>query len=629
MEIGLEATVELAQQLLPRQLAGLHFIQLLLHVGGELHVHDVLEAVAHKAVDHVAQRRHFQVLAVLDDVLPVQNGGHRGSIGGGAADAVFLHGPDEGGVGEPGGGLGEVLSRVKARQRHHLALCQRGQGGGLFLLLVVPALLVYGGIAGELQAAGAGPEAVGSGAQLYADAVIDGVGHLAGQKTAPDQAVQPILLAGKIALDPLRSQIHVAGADGLVGVLRPGLGLILPGGGGTVACAVAPGDEAAGRRLRLVGDPQGVGTHIGDQTHGTLAGDVHALIQLLGDGHGAPGGHVQLPGGILLHGGGGEGRGGGALLIRALHALDGERQVLHLRLNGADLLLRDGLIFLAVLAVISGPEGDAAVVFQQGVQRPVLLGDEVLDLLLPVCHQTHGHRLHPACRQAPPDLFPQQGGQLIAHDAVQNTPGLLGVHQILIDLTGVVDALGDHLAGDLVEGDSLGFFVAEVQQVLQVPADGLTLTVRVGGQIYGVAGLGEFFQLIDKLLLTPDGAVVGLEVVLDIHAQLAFGQVTQMSHTGPDLVIRSQIFADGLGLGRGLHDHQISGCFFCHVLILPFYNRISTVRTKRRAPCCVAYPSISNTVRADSTRRMGRSARSATSSVSRGASVVSTCRMRI
>ena len=162
-----------------------------------------------------------------------------------------------------------------------------------------------------------------------------------------------------------------------------------------------------------------------------------------------------------------------------------------------------------------------------------------------------------------------------------------------------------------------------------MPADGLPLTVRVGGQIYGVAGLGEFFQLIDKLLLTPDGAVVGLEVVLDIHAQLAFGQVTQMSHTGPDLVIRSQILADGLGLGRGLHDHQISGCFFCHVLILPFYNRISTVRTKRRAPCCVAYPSISNTVRADSTRRMGRSARSATSSVSRGVSVVSTCRMRI
>ena len=43
--------------------------------------------------------------------------------------------------------------------------CQRRAGRGSFSsFVVVPALLVHGGIAGELQAAGAGPEAVGSGA---------------------------------------------------------------------------------------------------------------------------------------------------------------------------------------------------------------------------------------------------------------------------------------------------------------------------------------------------------------------------------------------------------------------------------------------------------------------------------
>ena len=45
--------------------------------------------------------------------------------------------------------------------------------------------------------------------------------------------------------------------------------------------------------------------------------------------------------------------------------------------------------------------------------------------------------------------------------------------------------------------------------------------------------LASFFQLIDELLLALDGLVVGLEVVLDIHAQLALGQVPQMAHSWP------------------------------------------------------------------------------------------------
>ena len=61
---------------------------------------------------------------------------------------------------------------------------------------------------------------------------------------------------------------------------------------------------------------EGVGTHIGDQTHGALALNVHAFIELLGDGHSAPGRHIQLAGGLLLEGRGGEGRCGLALLAR-------------------------------------------------------------------------------------------------------------------------------------------------------------------------------------------------------------------------------------------------------------------------------------------------------------------------
>ena len=37
---------------------------------------------------------------------------------------------------------------------------------------------------------------------------------------------------------------------------------------------------------------------VGKQAHRALPGDVHALVELLGNGHGPPGGHAQLPAGL-------------------------------------------------------------------------------------------------------------------------------------------------------------------------------------------------------------------------------------------------------------------------------------------------------------------------------------------
>ena len=364
-----------------------------------------------------------------------------------------------------------------------------------------------------------------------------------------------------------------------MGVLGPGLGLVLLGALRAIGRAVAAFNEAAGRCLGLVGDTQGVGTHIGDQTHGALAADVHALIQLLGDGHGPAGSHVQLPGGLLLHGGGGEGRRRGAPLIRALHVGHGKGRVLELGADPVHLLLGGGLIFLAASAIIVGLEPGPLVILQQGVQGPVLLGHEIGDLLFPVRHQAHGHGLDPPGGQAPADLLPQQGGDLIAHDAVQDTPGLLSVHQVLVNVPGLADALGDHLAGDLVEGDPEGLVLRQVQQLLQVPADGLSLAVWVGGQVNGVAVLGCLLQVPDNVLLALDGPVIGFKVVVHVHAQLAFGQVPQMSHTGLHLIRGAQVFADGLGLGRGLHDHQVFFSLFCHIYDPSFSECSLTVRT--------------------------------------------------
>ena len=107
----------------------------------------------------------------------------------------------------------------------------------------------------------------------------------------------------------------------------------------------------------------------------------------------------------------------------------------------------------------------AALLFQQRVQGPVFLRNELLDLLFPLGNQTHGHRLHAARGQAPADLLPQQGRQAVSHDAIQHTPGLLSIHQILVNAPGSGNTLLHHLLGDLIEGDSPGLGVLQIQQI--------------------------------------------------------------------------------------------------------------------------------------------------------------------
>ncbi len=89
-----------------------------------------------------------------------------------------------------------------------------------------------------------------------------------------------------------------------------------------------------------------------------------------------------------------------------------------------------------------------------------------------------------------------------------------------------------------------------------MPADGLALAVGVGRQDDG-RGFGRgLLQLVDDLLALGDDVVEGLEVVVDVHPQLALGQVADMAHGGLDDVVRPQIFVDRLRLGRRLDDDQ-------------------------------------------------------------------------
>ena len=217
---------------------------------------------------------------------------------------------------------------------------------------------------------------------------------------------------------------------------------------------------------------------------------------------------------------------------------------------------------------------------QGGVHVPVFLGLEGFDLLLAVVDDADGHALDAARRQAAPDFPPQEGAQLIAHQTVQHTAGLLGVEEIFVDGAGVGHALLHALLGDLIEGHAVGLVGVEAQDVGQMPADGFTFTVRVGRQQHTVGVLGLALQLFDELFLAFDADVLRRIVMLDVDAQLGGGQIADVAHAGRNFVVFAQIFADGLRLGRRLHDDE-----FCHYVLLLYINPHQPLCSgKRRSP---------------------------------------------
>ncbi len=334
-----------------------------------------------------------------------------------------------------------------------------------------------------------------------------------------------------------------------------GTGLVFALGLADIALAPAAADILLGRGHRLVRDTQRVGTHIGDQTDGPVAGDLHTFVQRLGGPHGAGGREAVAAAGLLLEGGGNEGRRRHTAAAALIHLGDGVGLALQGSQNAVGLVLvGDRQLFALGVGSQTGSEGSAALA-EFGVDVPVLVGDELFDLDLPVADQAHGHALDAPGGKAPADLAPQKGRQLVAHQAVQLTPGLLGIEKVHINGAGMGHTLLHAFFGDLIKGDAVGLGRVQTQNVGQMPADGLAFAVRVGGQQNAVGMLGLVLQFADQLFLAFDGDIARRVAVFHVDAQLGGGQVADMAHAGRDLVVFAKVFADGLCLGRGFHDH--------------------------------------------------------------------------
>ena len=386
-----------------------------------------------------------------------------------------------------------------------------GQVRQRLVVLVAGHWRQHSGVAVEQLDAAADAQLEIAPVNLYGGGQILRIRHLAGDELAADQVVEAHRFRGG-AGQLLRRRADIGWADGLMGFLGGSLAGVEPGLGRQVlvpvACAYVPAAGGDG----LAAQAGGVRAHVGD-----VAGFVQALRQV----HRPLDAVAQAGAGGLLQGGGDERRTGpgfgrpvvaGADLEGALApGLPQPRQGV---LGG--FLVAGPEVLAAVLDDLKTQGVGFALALQVRKQLPILLRLERPDLPLPLHHQAHRHGLHPARRQAPGHLGPEQGRQLEAHHPVQKAPRLLGLHPVHVQLRRRLERLLNGFARDFVENDAAIAAGCAADGFPQVPGDGFALPVQVGGQIDRIRPVGELGQFLNHLLLAGQHLVMRLPAILGI-----------------------------------------------------------------------------------------------------------------
>jgi len=152
----------------------------------------------------------------------------------------------------------------------------------------------------------------------------------------------------------------------------------------------------------------------------------------------------------------------------------------------------------------------------------------------------------------------------VADDTVHDPAGLLGLHAGHIDGPGRLEGPLDLRLRDRVERHPLGIGRIDAEHLREVPGDGLSLAIQVGGEPDVLGPLGEPPELRDGLRLFTGDFVGGGEVVLEIDARhrllralwgLAW-QVADMADRGLHDKALPQVLLDRFGLRGALHDDQ-------------------------------------------------------------------------
>ena len=330
-------------------------------------------------------------------------------------------------------------------------------------------------------------------------------GHLRGEHALPDERVQLQLIGLEIPLEVPRRARQVGRADRLVRLLRAlRPRLVMPRMLERVFRSELARHDVLRLTERALGDVQRVGSHIGDEADRRVA-ERDALVELLRDDHRPAHGEAELARGLLLQRRGGERRRGIASALARLETLHDVRGLLE---RGAVLLGRLAVGDLELLALELddlGRERLAGHVREERLDAPVLLRGERLDLALAVDDQAQRDGLNSAGGESVADLLPEERRHRVTDQPVDDATRLLGVHQILVDVARMLERVLDRRRRDLVERHAAELRRRDLDDVGDVPSDGLTLAVEVSRKP-DVGG---------RLGLPPEEAHLLLRVVRD------------------------------------------------------------------------------------------------------------------
>ncbi|OQC25448.1 MAG: hypothetical protein BWX70_02469 [Verrucomicrobia bacterium ADurb.Bin070] len=385
--------------------------------------------------------------------------------------------------------------------------------------------------------------------------------HLAGDKPFPDQFIKAQRRRVQNASETFRRAGHLGRADRLMGLLRARTALVEVWCLRIIGSAIRLVDEGARGGLRIPRDIDRVGTHVGDQAHRRAASQLHALVEFLREAHGPVGREAAHARRRLLQRRGDERRQRTPRAFALAHRADAQGaafEVIQQRLGG---LLAADRRLLAVHAGEPHRERIERRLFapHRCAHHPVRLDLKRLDLALALRNQTQRDRLHAPGAQPLLEAAPEHRAHHIAHDAVQHAARLLRIDALHVNGTRMLDRRPHGARRDLVILNAVYRLVLRAvrQRLLQMPRDRLTLAVRIGREVDLVTALCRLLQLGDHLGLAFRQHILRRKAMLDIHAQRALRQVTNVTDRRLHHKTRAQNLSDCLRLGRRLHDNQL------------------------------------------------------------------------
>jgi hypothetical protein len=260
----------------------LHAVELVLHAGGELDVHDVGERLDEQVRHEETELGRLEPpLLVLDHVLLVEDRPHDAGVRRRAADVVLSSSLMSVACVKRGGGCVKCCS---GRSSWSFTTSPSTSGGSWpslsssslpARLRVVAALGVDADEAVELEDLAGRAEAAGGHLDVDGGRVVDGRRHLARDEAVPDERVEDELVALEERRDAIGRPLHGRRPDRLVRVLRVLLRAVHVRLLGDVVLAEAVADEVARGGDRVARDARRVGAHVGDEADGALVAELH------------------------------------------------------------------------------------------------------------------------------------------------------------------------------------------------------------------------------------------------------------------------------------------------------------------------------------------------------------------